>query len=257
MKLADSKYDIFEIPIHQIWVDPDFNCRASITPESVEDLAGTIEREGLMFPVSVQADVETPAGYKYKLLCGFRRTTACKMLGWETIPANVRVGLTERQASLMNLQENLERKNLNILEEARALDKLFGPYRTDNSISTELKKNFRWVRARRRLLTMSDLIQQAAASGRLNASDLDQLATSKDPDALARLMLSPKITHKIHRSMKRKRGKVEVKELITDLLGEGFSPHLLRLLGWAIGEIDDEALAETKTWLRDRKGWLK
>jgi len=263
MKLADSVYDVFNIPIHEIWVDPEFNCRDAFTRDDVLDLAGTIESETLLFPVVVQPredSYEMPLGFRFRLICGFRRTEACKSLGWETIPANVRPGLNERQAQLMNLTENLERKNLNILEEAKALDRIFPPYRTDQSIATELKKNRKWVSVRRKLMTLSETIQQAVASGRLSARDLQAIIAHPSPDKLAEDLLragAKRRKYEIIQRGKQKRNKSEVQALIAEMLAEGFHPNLLRLMGWAIGEVDDEGLAESRRWLKDRKGWLK
>lgn len=262
LKLADSEYDVFDVPIFQIYVDPDFNCRDAFEKHDIEELAGTIKSEGLLFPVVVQPaeECETPPGFKYRLICGFRRTEACKLLGWQTIPAHVRVGLTERQCQLYNLMENLERKDLNIYEEAKALDKLFPPYRTDQSIATELKKNRKWVVVRRKLMLLSDRIKKAVASGRLSARDLQAVIAHPDPDFLAEKLLhaaKDRKKYKIVYRGKQKRNKSEVQALITDMLAEGFNPNILRLLGWAIGEVDDEGLQEARRWLRDRKGWLK
>lgn len=262
MQLAGSEYDVFDIPIRQIWRDPEFNCRESVTKDSIVELAGTIDLEGLLFPVVVQpsSEVEVPAGFRYRLICGFRRTEACISLGWDTIPANIRYGLSERQAHMMNLQENLERKDLNILEEARAMDLLFPEYRTDQSISTELQRNIKWVSVRRKLLTLSEFVQKSVASGRLSARDLQAIIAHPQPDELARQLVHA--SHKRRKSLiiqrgKQRKNKSEVQALITEMLAEGFHPNILRLLGWSIGEVDDEGLAVALSWLRDRKGWLK
>lgn len=263
MELADKQFDTFNLPIQQIWVNNDFNCRGEFTDEDVRDLAGTIQSEGLLFPVDVQPAEEhedTPAGFKFRLICGFRRTAACKMLGWPTIPGRVRVGCTERQLQILNLMENLERKDLNLIEEARALDKLFGLHRTDQSIATELKKTLRWVKVRRQVLTLPQFVIDAVASGRLSARDILAVLAHPDPERIAQDLIHASITKKKHHILYRGRqvkNKAEVKAMITKLLDEGFHPNILRLLGWAIGEVDDDTLKEAMSWLRDRKCWLK
>ena len=112
MKLADSKYDTFEVPIAEIWVDDSFNCRQNVTTESVEELSQSIADDGLLVPVIIQPAQEypgTPPGFKYRLVCGFRRMLAHKLLCRQTIVANLRIGLTERQAQMLNCDENLRR----------------------------------------------------------------------------------------------------------------------------------------------------
>jgi ParB family chromosome partitioning protein len=263
MKEADKQYKVYQIPIFEIWVDDGFNCREGITPESVESTAASIEQDGLLFPVDVQPISEAddpPGGFKYKLICGFRRLTACKQLGWATIPARIRTGLTGRQSSLLNLIENLERKDLNILEEANALDKLFPTYRTIRSIAKELKKTEKWVQVRQHLILLSPWIQKAAASGRFTERDLQTIQHAHDPDDKARELI--KATKEGRKSQvlfngRQVRKKSEVKALIVQLLDEGFHPQLLRVIGWTIGEVNEDGLNGALKWLRDRKGWLK
>lgn len=262
VRKSAAQYDSYDIPIHEIWVDDEFNCREGVSRESVESMAGSIEREGLFSPIDVQLGTEVeniPKGLQFRLLCGFRRLTACKLLGWTVIPARVREGLTEYSASFMNLTENLERKDLNILEEALALEGLFGIHRTDRSISKELNKSVSWVSARRHLLLLSEWIQKAAASGRFTESDVNYIRHSINHEVVARdLLKSIKSGRKVYALRKKTPPKKsEIKDFIVARLEEGFSPELLRLLGWAIGEVTDESLEESVKWLRDRKGWLK
>lgn len=257
---------IHNLQIKDIWRDDDFNCRASISRESVESLAETINDMGRMLtPVVVQPANEAqdiPEGYQYKLICGFRRTLAVSMLGWETVPAVIQYGLTEHDVYLMNLVENLERKNLNTLEEAIALDRIYPPHRTVKSIAQEIKKPERWVSIRRRLVDLPQIVKSACASGRLTDNDLYVVMTSKDPEDMAIKILE---AAKKGRKFKRRivsRGKYtptkeEVKELITRLLREGFNPNLIRMLGWTIGQVDDEGLERSLDWIRERRGWLK
>ena len=126
-----QQYDAYALPLDRIYYDADFNCRGEFTLESVMDLAENIrlrgkgvELKGLDFPVVVQpitdmADKQ-PAACDYRLLAGHRRFQAIKtFLKWHCIPAMIHAGLSDREARMLNFCENLERKDLNILEEAR------------------------------------------------------------------------------------------------------------------------------------------
>lgn len=263
MELADKQYDNFEIPIHQIWVDTDNNCRNIFTEESVKELAGTITSEGLINPVIVHPIDEcsnAPGGFKFRLICGHRRLAACKYLSWPTITSSLRIGLSVRQIQRLNLLDNLERVDLNLIEEAKSIDKLFGLHRTDQSIATELNKTLRWVKVRRQVLTLPEFVREAVASGRLSARDVIAILAHPKPAKIANDLIAASKTKKKYHILyrgKQIKNKAEVKTLITKLLDEGFHPNILRLLGWAIGEIDDDALKESLNWLRDRKGWLK
>lgn len=262
VRKSDSQYDTFDIPIHEIWVDDEFNCREGITRESVESLVQSIDREGLTFPVDVQSceEVENiPKGFKFRLVSGFRRLTSCKILGWTSIPARVREGLTERGAAFMNLAENLERKDLNILEEALALDRLFPIYRTPQSVSKELNKSVSWVTIRRLLLIFPAWMQKVAASGRFSERDLRVIQRSNHPEEKAKEILRAAKSGNKAKALGRNptKRKSEIKEVMVSMLEEGFSPELVRPLGWTIGEVSDEDLENAIVWLRDRKGWLK
>jgi len=259
-----GNYSAHTISMHRIFVSSEFNCRAGISSDSIESLAASIDQDGLLFPVDVQPieDVaDAPKGFDYRLVCGFRRFTACTRLGWVEIPAIIRHGMSDRQAAIVNLTENLERQQLNILEEANSLEKLFPSYRTIRSIAKELHKSEKWVSLRRHLMLQAEFIQKAAASGRLSERDLRLIIHSSDPEAKARQILNAQKESNGKSSVthfgKRTRNKSEIKELIARMLAEGFNPQLLRFLSWTAGEITDEELNEALTWLRDRKGWLK
>jgi len=264
MELADSRYDVFQIPIVDIWIHSGFNGRDDVSIESVEDLAESIKSKDLDFPVVCQPAhmVEgIPEEFKYRLVCGFRRTLACKTLGWTHIPAFVREDLPdERSARMANFRENLERKSLNILEEAKNIDNLFPVYRSVRSIAEEISRTDRWVNTRRQLLELSEFIQKAAASGRLTESDVYKIMYSSDPDARAKDILRAAAEGRKGNALAKGRmvkSKADIKTLVTKLLAEGFNPKFLRLLTWVTGEVDDEKLEQTLAWLRDRKTWLR
>ena len=264
MELADPIYDVFSVPIIHIWADHTFNCRNHVTRESVTELSEQIEADGLQVPIILQPIEEVPNapdGFKYRLVCGFRRYTALKMLGWTNIPSTIRTGLSERQIARLNFSENIDRKDLNLLEQAQVIDKLYKPYHTDLYIAKDLNKEVRWVKVRRNLLMMSDYAQKVAASGRISESDLRYLQKESNADVRIKALIDAKKDRKKRRQVlqggKRSRTKSEVKEVINQLLKENFNPQLLRLLGWAIGEVDDEGLKDAIIWLRDKKSWLK
>ena len=148
------QYSAYPVPADSIYYDADFNCRGEFTLQSVKELAESIAENGLRFPVGVQPWTAEP-GYKYRLIYGLRRFRAATLfLQWATVPAVIREGLTEHQARLWNVQENLERKDLNIWEEARALERLYPNGVTLRQAAKELKQTTHWVHVRLRLLRM-------------------------------------------------------------------------------------------------------
>jgi ParB family chromosome partitioning protein len=96
--------------------------------EALEDLASSIRAQGVVQPIVVRP-LEMPgaapgsAPSRYEIIAGERRWRAAQMAGLETIPAVIR-RVPDESAIAMALIENIQRENLNPLEEARALDRL-------------------------------------------------------------------------------------------------------------------------------------
>lgn len=93
--------------------------RIDMAEDSLEDLADSIRSQGLVQPIIVR----TIDGGNYEIIAGERRWRACKLVGLDTIPAIVRE-VSDRSAIAMALIENIQRENLNPMEEANALHRL-------------------------------------------------------------------------------------------------------------------------------------
>jgi len=93
--------------------------RIDMSEESLEELADSIRAQGLVQPIVVRPI----AGGRYEIIAGERRWRASKQAGLETIPAIVR-DVSDRSAIAMALIENIQRENLNPMEEANALHRL-------------------------------------------------------------------------------------------------------------------------------------
>ena len=171
-----EQYDTFAIPATDIQYDSSFNCRGAFTAQSVVDLAESIKENGLQFPIVVQPRGRD--GIHYRLLAGHRRFKAVTtFLKWKTIPATIRHDLTEHQARILNLTENLERKDLNMLEEAQAIDHLYPDGVSLRTASKELKRSTQWIHVRLRLLQLPQAIQKKAAAGLLSAINIEVICT--------------------------------------------------------------------------------
>lgn len=240
-----EKYDVFDIPLSEIVVDDDFNCRSWFTGESTESLMASIEERGLDYPVTCNQDKH--------LVTGFRRYKAYKLLGLTSIPSFIR-NLTAHEAALLNVRENLERENLNILEEARALGHLYPDRRTDKhpgmlAMSKEIGRNVSWVHIRWRLLAQPEEIQQKAAAGLLNESDL-KLICKKENNEEDRLRLCKEIVEskqagkKVFRR-KAMRSKEQISRMQIEMLVTGISGLAVEALSWCAGDIADSDLLDT------------
>jgi len=247
------------IAVDRIFYDADFNCRDVFTPQSVKELADSITNLGrLIYPVLVQPWNKEP-GYDFRLIVGYRRYKAVTMfLRWPMIPAVVCKGLTQHQAVLLNVSENLERKDLNIWEEARALKRLYPRGVTTRQAATELKKTCYWVQTRLRLLKMPHAVQQQAAAGLLSQATLHAIAGLEKPEdqiqavgkiAEARVRGKGKRLPGLDRRLKRRtgkvRGKIEINQMVERLLAAGIGGLAPRVGAWCAGNVaDDDLLAD-------------
>jgi ParB/RepB/Spo0J family partition protein len=129
-------FTVRHIPISEIVIGP--RHRHKIDPGDIIELAEDIRKHGLLHPIVVSGN---------RLLSGFRRYEACRLLGWETIPAHDLGDVSESKALEVELMENLHHKPLTWAEEALAYKRLV-------EARKERKRSAR-VRAVARLLNVS------------------------------------------------------------------------------------------------------
>ena len=249
-----EQYQAYPIPVAAIYYDAAFNCRGEFTLQSVKELADSIAQAGrLICPVAVQSWTKAE-GFEYRLIVGHRRFKAVTtFLNWAEIPAYVCDGLSEHEARMLNLVENLQRKSLNILEEARAIQNLYPNGASVREAAKELKQPTRWVWVRVRLLRMPEAIQQKAAAGLLSQSNLYTLAGMESPEeqiaaadkiAEARQRGKGKFLPGLDRAYKRSgvRRREEINHMIERMLAAGIVGLPPRVAAWCAGQIPDEEL---------------
>ena len=250
-----DEYQAYPIPVGAIYYDAAFNCRGDFTLQSVKELADSIAQAGrLICPVAVQPWTKGE-GFEYRLIVGHRRFKAVTtFLNWTEIPAYVCDGLSEHEARMLNFVENLQRKSLNILEEARAIQNLYPEGAKVRQAATELKQPTKWVHVRVRLLRMPDAIQQKAAAGLLSAANLETLAGIESADeqilAASRIVEARqrgkgKFLPGLNKTYKRRRGvrpREEINRMVERMLAVGIGGLPPRVAAWCAGHVQDEAL---------------
>ncbi len=254
-----ENYDVQEIELTRIYNDSKFNCRGAILPMDVVDLAKDIEANGLQFPIAVQPAKDVDGGlidgYDFRIVAGHRRYIAFKVLKQNTIPAMIKVGYTELQARLVNLSENLKRKELNILQEARAVKRLKDFGMIQETIATTLGMSRGWVQVRFKLLDLPKEIQEVAAIGVLNQYQIRQISDLKEPkrqyEAVRRIKnarLSGERNVDVGKKpqedpfKKKRQSKGSVQDMIDHMVKTvGYGLHT-RVLAWANGEINSAEL---------------
>lgn len=113
----DAGNRIVELPLNELTPGL-FQPRTDWSTEALEELAESIRREGVISPIIVR-----PTGLGYEIVAGERRTRAARIAGIERIPAIVR-DVDDKHAAAIALIENIQREDLNPLEEAEGLQRL-------------------------------------------------------------------------------------------------------------------------------------
>jgi ParB family chromosome partitioning protein len=258
MITADAKILIQEVPLAEVHYDQDFNCRGEIIPMDVVDLAKDIEVNGLLQPVLVSEYSDADKAkyrFKYLLIAGYRRFMAHKILKKLTIQASVKPTMPREDAQLLNLSENLQRKDLNILQEAHALKKLADSGITEQTAAERLGMSRGWVQIRYMLLKLPEDIQEECASGILNQTQIRDVYThytyrGKDAaEEAIRLIKDAKLRsgksirlqkkRKINPASKKPRNREEVFEMMEHLQSTIGNGLWTRTLAWSAGEISD------------------
>lgn len=138
--------------------------RVQFDEQELEELKNSIVEFGLIQPVIVR---KVDKGYE--LIAGERRYRACKLAKMKKIPAIIREISSEDQAK-MALVENLQRKDLNVVEEAKGYQKLIDQYSlTQKELSDSIGKSRTYVTNTLRLLTLPEETIEMLASGKLSA----------------------------------------------------------------------------------------
>lgn len=243
-----EQYDAVSLPVKDIILDSKFNCRGEIDPQSCRELANSIRDIGLQMPIIVQ-----PHKGGYKVVAGHRRFVAVsRLLRWETIPAIVREGLTTYDASILNLVENLERKDLTFIQEVQAYNRVF-KNKTDTEAAKVLNKSSAWCKLRRKYPTLPKEVRDKFLNGILSTSDLYYLISFK-PEA--RLSYARQIeegkrqgktSHQVHvekGTIQKTRNRAVIYKMVARLLELDENVPGTRALAWAAGDISDEELLE-------------
>jgi len=271
--VADPAMKIESIAVKRIHADEKFNCRGYIPPSDVIDLAKDIEQNTLQQPITVQPydEIKRKAtGFDFRIIQGHRRFTAVTLvLKRDFIPCIIREGLSEQQALIANLGENLQRKALNIIQEARAVERLKYSGLTVVEIAKALRVERSWLQTRFYVLDFPSDIQDEIANGMLTQPQIHEIhampreqwyeavRTIKEAKIRAgtkRLKVSlqklkPAKTENLLKAKPRKPDEVDV--MLDHLMDTGMPGLHTRALAWVTGR------CTTLEFLQEYRDWCK
>lgn len=146
--------EVLSLPLDRIHPNP-FQPRREFSEEQLEELAASIREHGVLHPVVVRAREDG-----YELIVGERRFRACRMLGWERIPAIVRE-MSDAEVAAIALIENLQREGLNFFEEAEGYRRLLDEFGlTQEELARRLGKSQSAVANKLRLLRFEPPVRE-------------------------------------------------------------------------------------------------
>lgn len=173
---------IKQIPLAQIGANPD-QPRKTFNQTELQDLAASIKEKGVLQPILLRAVQNRP--YIYEIVAGERRFRASKMAGLNEIPAVVKK-LDDNNAMEIALIENVQRENLDPIEEAAAYKNLIDKCSYDMSdVSRLIGKSDSYIRNAIRLLDLPESVRKMVSDGVISASHARTIAVAENPVALA------------------------------------------------------------------------
>jgi ParB family transcriptional regulator, chromosome partitioning protein len=162
--IAHSKRFVVEIAQELIEVNP-HQPRKIFKEEELTALAASIKVDGVIQPITI---VKTESPGKYLLIAGERRLRASKLAGLSTIPAIIRDSMTDQEQLRVALIENIQRQDLNVLEEAEAYQSLIENFGlTQEQCAEQVGKERSTVANVLRILQLPKEVRADLAEGRL------------------------------------------------------------------------------------------
>lgn len=171
-----------QIPLAQIDVNPD-QPRKTFTESDLADLAASIREKGVLTPILLRTVKNRPN--MYEIVAGERRYRASKMAGLAEIPAIIK-NLADDNAMEIALIENVQRENLNPIEEAAAYVNLMNKCKyTMDDVSRLIGKSESYIRNLIRLNALPASVKKMVEQGEISASHARAIAVADDPEKLA------------------------------------------------------------------------
>ncbi len=164
-----------EIPVNKVHPNP-LQPRKDFKPEELAELEASLKTAGLLQPISVR---QRPDG-QYELIAGERRLRAATRLGWTTIPALVKP-LDNRDMLVLALVENLQRADLNPLDEAAGYQRLIGEFAfTQQQVADSVGKDRSTVTNLLRILSLPEGVQRLVRDGHISLGHARALLAISD-----------------------------------------------------------------------------
>ena len=173
---------IHQLAVEKIGPGP-FQPRRVIKEEQLKELALSIEGQGIIQPIVVRerAVVDSQTGIRYEIIAGERRWRAAQLVGLDVVPVVIRA-MSDASAVAIALIENIQRENLNPLEEAGAFQRLIIEYEmTHQEVANAVGRARASITNALRLLDLSPSVQALLNDAKINMGHARSLLSLTDP----------------------------------------------------------------------------
>lgn len=178
---STPKEEIVEIDISELRPNP-YQPRKEFDPEKLTELAVSIKEHGIIQPIIVKKSVKG-----YEIIAGERRYRASKLAGLDKVPAIVRP-FTDEQMAEISLLENIQRENLNPIEEALAYKQLLEKsHMTHENLSTKVGKSRSYITNVIGLLRLPSEVQELVSKGKISMGHARALSKLESDAEIIRL----------------------------------------------------------------------
>jgi len=169
-----------------------FQPRATLDPRQLSELAASMRRQGVLQPLLVREVGGVPV--RLQLVAGERRWRAAREAGLTEVPCLVK-SLSDQDAALVALAENLQRQDLSALEEAEGFRRMTGDFGlSQDELAQAIGKSRSYVANTIRLLNLPAEVQAHVREGRLTPGHARALLSHADPAAAARAVIKAGLT---------------------------------------------------------------
>jgi len=187
---AEPETALREIPVKDIRRNP-FQPRKDFAPQQLKELRESLSTSGLLQPVTVRRSASgapgASGGESYELVAGERRLRAATDLGWTTISAVVKE-IDDRELLALALIENLQRTDLNPIEEAEGYDRLIKEFgHTQQTIGSMVGRDRSTVANMLRILQLPASVRQMVRDGVLTVGHVRPLLGLNDKTRIVEL----------------------------------------------------------------------
>jgi ParB family transcriptional regulator, chromosome partitioning protein len=177
----DSANELRFLPVDLLQRSP-YQPRRNFDPEHLRELADSIRAQGIVQPIIVRP---LKQGERFEIIAGERRWRAAQQAGLHEVPAIVR-NINEQTAMCLALIENIQRQDLNAMEEARAMSRLMQEFEmTHEAVAAAVGRSRSTVTNLLRLLDLNEKVKAMLEAGELEMGHARTLLALPDGEQLA------------------------------------------------------------------------